>query len=95
MQFSGGTFKPMYYLPKSPNENISPRADSWDICQAFQINSPMLSQALKYILRAGYKPGASYETDITKATEALSRELKFLEAQRSTPNPFVDQKNDT
>jgi hypothetical protein len=42
----------------------------------------MVSQCLKYILRAGHKPGASYETDITKAAEALSRELKFLSERK-------------
>jgi len=78
VKYSGGSFKPAYYLPKIQNSNISKNADSWDICHAFQLNSPMVSQALKYILRAGHKPGASYITDITKAAEALSRELQFL-----------------
>lgn len=89
--FSGGEFKPRYYLPKTHNSHISEVTDSWDISHAFQINSPMVSQALKYILRAGHKPGASYETDITKAAEALSRELKFLQPQ----TPYTRPEDDT
>lgn len=81
--YSGGVFRPRYYLPKVANDNISENTDSWDVCEAFQITSPMVSQCVKYILRAGHKPGATYETDITKAAEALSRELKFLADRRS------------
>lgn len=84
MEYSDGDFRPQYYRPKVNNNNINEMADSWDICHAFQINSPMVSQCLKYILRAGHKPGASYITDITKAAEALARELQFLKSEKST-----------
>lgn len=37
-----------------------------------------LGSAVKYICRAGYKPGASFEDDIRKAIQSLQNELDFL-----------------
>ena len=77
----GKNFKPPYYLRKRSSWCISSDTDCWDICEAYDIGSPQTSQAIKYILRAGHKPGTSYEADITKAVESLTRELEFLKSR--------------
>ena len=66
--------KPNYYRRMIKKVSI----DALDIIQAFNLNFA-LGNALKYILRAGNKPGQLREVDLRKAKEYIERELNDLE----------------
>jgi hypothetical protein len=46
--------------------------ECWDVVEDFPFN---LANAIKYIWRAGLKPGAGYKDDLEKAIHYLQRQL--------------------
>lgn len=79
---AGERHVPEYYRPTAP---IRPDADPLDIAVAFGLG-PELAWALKYVLRAGKKPGASEAHDLTKAMEMIQRRLEHALAAEAAPN---------
>jgi hypothetical protein len=71
---AGQVWRPSYYRPVRRNARIAPDADVWDIAHGFELD-PMIAMALKYLLRAGKKPGEPLEKDLTKALECIQRRL--------------------
>lgn len=69
---------PAYYKVVEPNDNVLADADVIDIANAFQL-SYATGNAVKYLLRAGKKPGESAAKDLTKALEVVQRELMRIE----------------
>jgi hypothetical protein len=69
---SGRTHTPDYYRTVAPNPRVSEDADVIDVIQAFGL-SWELGSALKYLVRAGRKPGSSRDRDLTKALECIQR----------------------
>lgn len=63
-----------------------------DIMEAFFIDDAHLSQAVKYLLRAGRKPGSSYVKDVGKALWWCARALRHKDAIIDLP-PTVRQKD--
>lgn len=53
-----------------------------DVIEAFDLNFS-LGSALKYILRAGKKPGESFEEDLRKAIAFLERDIQRDKSHRS------------
>lgn len=74
----GRRFVPEYYRPRRANRNISADADPSDIGEAYDLR-PLRSIAIKYLVRAGRKPGQSAAKDLTKALEVIQRELEYLD----------------
>ncbi len=74
----GRRFVPEYYRPRRRNSRIAHDADPSDIGDAYRLR-PLRSIAIKYLVRAGYKPGQSAAKDLTKALEVIQRELEYLE----------------
>lgn len=71
---AGERHTPDYYRTVAPHPRISDDADVIDVIQAFGL-SWELGSALKYLVRAGRKPGVSRERDLTKALECVQRSL--------------------
>lgn len=73
---AGERHVPAYYRPRRP---LAPDADPLDIAAAFDLD-PASAWALKYLLRAGRKPGEPGAKDLTKALECIQRRIEQLEA---------------
>lgn len=69
--------KPAYYRPVRDNPRIVADADVHDIVEAWGIERPLVAAALKYVIRAGRKPGEARSKDLAKACEVLQREIGF------------------
>lgn len=74
----GRRYVPPYYRPRRRNSRIASDADPTDIGEAFALR-PLRSIAIKYLVRAGFKPGQSAAKDLTKALEVIQREIEYLE----------------
>lgn len=52
-----------------------------DVIEAFDLNFS-LGSAVKYILRAGKKPGEKFEEDLAKAIQFLQRDIQRHEREK-------------
>lgn len=64
---------PDYYIKQLPNGTT---IDVFDVAETWDLNYPR-GNALKYLLRAGKKPGARGADDLRKAIRCLERELEL------------------
>lgn len=70
-------FNPRPWLPVA-EYYIAGKFDIRDVIQAFQLNFNR-GAVVKYMIRAGKKPGNKDLMDLYKAREHLNREIEFLE----------------
>lgn len=81
---------PSHYRPSHCPSSVAP-FEAIDVIEQFGLNY-RVGNAIKYLLRAGRKPGSPRGSDIQKAIWYLSRELDTLrEARFETGQPQVSR----
>lgn len=71
---SDDKFRPAHYKGKLPDGNM---LESVTVIEAFFLTDAHLSQAFKYMSRAGSKKGESYTDDLTKAKFWIERAIEW------------------
>lgn len=61
-----------------PHYNWHPKIECLDVVEHFSFN---LGNAIKYLWRAGHKPGVDFEKDLRKATFYIEREIERLKKE--------------
>jgi hypothetical protein len=89
---------PRYDTINPPHYRAANGMESIDVIEAFVPDKPHRWAALKYVFRAGKKPGQDEVQDLRKAVWWLEREIASIERRKHGPTvappfPILDGRN--
>lgn len=88
---------PKYYKPQHYNKHFQPGSDVFDIIYAYDL-TPGCGMAVKYLVRAGRKPGNNRVDDLRKLIRCIEREIGFVherEFREANPSePQIEEPDD-